>query len=186
MDVFEYVIVMVTVVLAIGVSHIFTSIASIIASIRSIEISWVCLGWIMIVLGLHLSAWFRLWMLRDLTQWRLVEILTAFLSTGLIYTAARVLVPDIQPNVKFDLGEHFGRIRIAFFVTLSTFFLWVSVAWLFVFPTGAIMAVTPMTFFVLSVSGALIGSIRYHYVLVVVSSIAWVGTMVGFGATIAN
>jgi hypothetical protein len=64
MDVFEYVAVMVTVVLALAVSHLLTSLATMVANPERVRPYWVHFFWAVLLLGLNLQAWLVLWTLR--------------------------------------------------------------------------------------------------------------------------
>ena len=176
MDVFEYVAVMVTVVLALAVSHILTSLATMIANPERVRPYWVHFLWAVLLLGLNLQAWLVLWTLRGQSEWPVEQIVMMLISASLIFVAARVLEPELPPGACVDLRDHFSRVRFPLFATLSVFWLFPIVGRL-VFVGGHMLepaTIGRLAFLGLSLSGAIVKSPTWHAML----AIAWAGLLI--------
>ena len=169
MDVFEYVAVMVTVVLALGLSHLLTSLASMLVHPGRVRLYWVHFVWAFSLLALHLQAWLVLWTRRDQEEFPLIQVTMMLAAAALIFVSARVLVPELSSSKVVDLREHFFRIRAPLFSTLSVFWLFPTVGTLMV-TSGSYSDATMLFRFSLmglSVSGLLVREPRWHSVLAV-------------------
>ena len=94
MDVFEYVAVMVTVVLALGLSHLLTALASMLVHPERVRLYWVHSVWILSILALHLQAWLVLWTRRHQPEFPFSQVTMMLAAAALIFVTARVLVPE--------------------------------------------------------------------------------------------
>jgi hypothetical protein len=176
MDVFEYVAVMVTVVLALAVSHILTSLATMVANPERVRPYWVHFLWAILLLGLNLQAWLVLWTLHGQTQWPVGQIVMMLVSASLIFVAARVLEPELPPGARLDLRAHFSRVRFPLFATLSVFWLFPIVGRL-IFTGGHLLEpeiLARLVFLGLSLSGAVVKSPTWHAILAMV----WAGLLI--------
>jgi hypothetical protein len=176
MDVFEYVAVMVTVVLALAVSHILTSVATMVANPDRVRPYWLHFLWAVLLLGLNLQAWLVLWTLREQAQWPVGQIVMMLVSASLIFVAARVLEPDLPSGSYVDLREHFARIRFPLFATLSVFWLF-PILGRFLYVGGRLAepeTIGRLAFFGLSLSGVVVKSPTWHGLL----AIFWAGLLV--------
>ena len=169
MDVFEYVAVMVTVVLALGLSHILTCVAAMLSNRERVRPYWVLLVWAFSLLALHLQAWLVLWSRRDQERFPVIQVTMMLVAAAFIFVSARILVPEIRSDRSVDLREHFFRIRVPLFATLSVFWLFPIVGRL-MFASGTYGEATMLVRFSLmglSVSGLLIRDARWQSVLAV-------------------
>ena len=119
MSVFEYVSVMVGVVLALAVSQILTFIATIIANPDRVKKYWPHTLWTILLSLLNLNAWLLLWTMHGQSEFPVWKLLTMLTIAGLIFIASRVLAPDLPPGGTVDLRAHLIRVRIPLFATLS-------------------------------------------------------------------
>ena len=176
MDVFEYVAVMVTVVLALAVSHILTFLATIVANPERVRPYWVHLLWAGLLLGLNLQAWLVLWTLRRQPEWPIGQIVMMLVSASLIFVAARILEPELAAGSCVDLRAHFFRVRLPLFATLSVFWLF-PILGRFLFLEGRLAdreTVGRLAFLGLSISGIVVKSSTWHSALAVL----WAGLLV--------
>jgi hypothetical protein len=166
-DVFEYVAVMVTVVLALGLSHLLTALASMLVHPERVRLYWVHSVWILSILALHLQAWLVLWTRRHQPEFPFSQVTMMLAAAALIFVTARVLVPEASSRNVVDLREHFFQIRRPFFAILSVFWLFPTLGTLIA--TGASYGDTTMLFrfglMALSISGLLVRDARFHALL---------------------
>lgn len=167
MDVFEYVAVMVTVVLALGLSHLLSALASMLVHPERARLYWVHSVWIASILALHLQAWLVLWTRRHQEEFPFSQVTMMLVAAALIFVTAKVLVPEASSGKAVDLREHFFRVRRPLFATLSVFWLFPTVGTLIA--TSASIGDTSMLFrfslMGLSISGLLVRDARFHAVL---------------------
>ncbi len=169
MDVFEYVAVMVTVVLALGLSHLLTSLASMLVHPERVRPYWVHFVWVSSLLALHLQAWLVLWTRRNQDQFPVTQVTMMLAAAALIFVSSRVLVPELSSSRAVDLRAHFFRIRVPLFAILSVFWFFPTVGTL-MFTSRAYSDATMLFRFSLmglSVAGLLIRDPRWHPVLAV-------------------
>ena len=125
---------------------------------------------ILVVLG----GWFGAW-----TILRGVEVLTfpSFLlivaGACVLYSAARVLVPDFTGGSLPDLHAHFERVRTPFFICIAAVFGFGSLAGL-VGDSPVVETTLGSVLALLAVSGAVISSPRFQDALAVVWPMVYV------------
>lgn len=179
MSVFEYVSVMVTVVLALAVSHILTSLATIVANPERVRPYWVHFLWAALLLGLSLQAWLVLWTLEGQSVWPVGQIVMMIASASLIFVAARVLEPELRPDERLDLRAHFFRVRSPLFATLSVFWLFPIIG-PFLFRDGHVadrQTVGRLAFLGLSLLGFVVASPNFHALLAVAWAVLLIATL---------
>lgn len=183
MDVFEYVAVMVTVVLALGLSHLLTSLASMLVHRERVRPYWVHAVWVFSLLALHLQAWLVLWTRRGQDEFPVAQVTMMLVAAALIFVSTRVLVPELPPRGSIDLRDHFFRIRAPLFAVLSFFWFFPTVGTLF-YTSRSLGDATMLVRFALmglSFAGLLTRDPRWHSGLAVgwfallVAHLAWVG-----------
>lgn len=119
MNVFEYVSVMVGVVLALAVSHVLNFIATLISNHERVKGYWLHFLWTALILALNLHAWLLLWTFHGQTEFDVSQLSLMLFLAALIFIIARVLVPELLPDQRQDLRTHFLQVRVPFFATLS-------------------------------------------------------------------
>ncbi len=99
MSLFEYVAVMMSVVLALVVARIL-SFLGVAASGRSrFDLSWLHFAWVFLVFATLVLAWRTIWSMRDQTAFSIGQVVMMLIATSLIFIAARILIPD-EPNAE--------------------------------------------------------------------------------------
>ncbi len=166
MSSFEYVSVLLSIVLALGVAHILSGITAVIQHWRRVERYWVFLAWCVLMLLIHVGFWLNLWRFHDHPKWSAAELLYWFLCTALLFITTRLLAPALP--LPSSLREHFSAIRIPFFGGLAAFWLLASTGPVFLdVPWIAPHRPYVVAYTLLSVSGAVAASHRYQATLVV-------------------
>ena len=123
MSTFEYMSVMHSIVLALGLARVLGGIADVARDWNRLEAKWFFLGWLTLLLALHVGWWFGLWIrfgeMRDIG---LVTFLVWFLVPASFYVASRLLIPEFNEGSTPDLEQRFDDVRTPFFAcfVLST------------------------------------------------------------------
>ena len=123
MSLFEYVAVMMSVVLALGVARILGFVGAIASAKSRFTISWLHLAWVFLVFANHLVAWQTIWRLRDQSVFSVAQVAMMLVATSLIFVAARILVPDEPNEERLDLRDHYFDVRVPFFSVLALLWL---------------------------------------------------------------
>ena len=90
---------------------------------RKLEPKWFFLGWLALLLAMHLGWWFGLWVrfsaISDIGIW---TFFFWFLIPASLYAASRLLIPEFPEGSVPDFEQRFDKVRIPFFacMVLST------------------------------------------------------------------
>ncbi len=123
MSVFEYVTVMMSVVLALGVARVLSFFGAIASGKRHFSLSWLHLVWVFLIFAQHVVAWRTIWSMRDVLMFSVGRVVMMLLATSLIFVAARILIPEEPTEGRLDLRDHYFDVRVPFFSMLVA--LWI-------------------------------------------------------------
>ncbi len=105
-----------SIVLALGIARVLGGIADVARDWRQLETKWFFLGWLALLLLLHLGWWFGLWIrfgeVSDISLW---TFFFWFLIPASLYIASRLLIPEFHHGSTPDLEQRFDEVRIPFF-----------------------------------------------------------------------
>ncbi len=162
MSTFEYMSVMHSIVLALGIARVLGGIAGLARDWRRLETKWFFLGWLVLLLALHMGWWFGLWNrfgeMRDITIW---TFFLWFLIPASFYIASRLLIPEFQERSTPDLEQRFDEVRIPFFACFVLSIVPVLPGLADAAPTQWLLAV----FGVLALTGVFASDRRWHVAL---------------------
>jgi hypothetical protein len=116
---FEYVTVLVSIILGMGITQIVTGVADMVHQWDRVKVYWPHLLWIIIVFFLHIQDWWSTYELRRFDSFRLPTFLFVLLYPINLFILARVLFPAAQPDGDFDLKKFYNT-------NYKKFFLWSS------------------------------------------------------------
>lgn len=128
MTFFEYAMVMVSIMLAIGLSQLLRAIGDIILSPRR---HWPHLGWIAAMVIVTVQVWWAYWDMHEGVDWTFGLYGFVLVGPALILVAANLLVP-VARTEETDWREHFEGARRPFLTVLITFqvfailFTWIA------------------------------------------------------------
>ena len=69
MDAFNYLWVMVSIVLGLGLTQLFAGIGNLVQIRRRVKLYWLHSLWVLLLVGLHLHMWWSFWALRGIADW---------------------------------------------------------------------------------------------------------------------
>ena len=93
MTTFEFVSVLLSLVVSLALAHLLTGMARMLVA-KEMKFSFVLLGWMGIALFNCIDLWFSLWAARDTPEWSLGYILLWLAAAIAIYLFSWVVVPD--------------------------------------------------------------------------------------------
>jgi hypothetical protein len=119
---FEYVIVLISIILGMGITQIVSGLASIIHRWEKVNIYWPHLLLVILVFLIHIQEWWAAYDMRNYEYWRLPTFLFIILYPVNLYILARILFPISWRGKVIDLKEfyyqHYKRIFL-FTITLD-------------------------------------------------------------------
>ena len=113
---FEYVSVLISIILGLGISQLVTGIADIVHQWERVKLYWPHMLWIGFIFFLHIQEWWTLYELRTLTSWKLHTFLFTILYPINLFILARILFPfgtmDQGTDFKEFYFQNFRRIFV--------------------------------------------------------------------------
>lgn len=100
---FEYVTVLISIILGLGITQILTGIADLIHKSERVTVYWPHLIWILFVLLLHIQEWWILYELKGYQPWRLPTFLFVIAYPINLFVLARMLFPFALKGKVIDL-----------------------------------------------------------------------------------
>jgi hypothetical protein len=120
MSIFEFVLVMTSLVLAIGITHLLQHVAVIVRHRQTLEISWVPLLWMVCLFLSSANYWWALWDYRGL-EWTFPSFFFLLIPPTLLYVIISLLVSADITNPHASLATSFEQIRVPFFSVLIVY-----------------------------------------------------------------
>lgn len=104
---FEYVSVLISIILGLGITVLLTGLADIIRNWKTVQVYWPFMIWILIVFVLHLQEWWVTYSLRAEMHWTLPLFLFIISYPIVLFVLAHVLFPQKWPKKGVDLHAHY-------------------------------------------------------------------------------
>jgi hypothetical protein len=118
MGVFEYLGVLLSVIMGLGVTHILAGLSKAIHHRKTFKHSWVHSMWALNILIYIISIWWGMFWWSTQLEWSFFEFLLLIIYTIVLFLAASLLFPwDLSED--FDFEAHFFDIRPWFFSILA-------------------------------------------------------------------
>ncbi len=119
MSAFEYVSVILAIVIALGIARLLGGIADVIRLRRQLTSKALYLWWCGFLLAVHIGWWFGVWhVLRWAPEFSLLAVFGTFFVPASLYIASRLLVPDVGPAF-MSLERRLDEIRVPFLVFVA-------------------------------------------------------------------
>jgi len=117
---FEYAMVLVSIVLALGVTQLLQGASELVRSSR------IYLGhafWVLALLLIHAQLWWAMWDLHDRASWTFLTFLYLLLGPTLLFFATNLLLPRTATD-SMDWMSHFFAVRRWFIVSMAGIVIW--------------------------------------------------------------
>lgn len=102
MSTFEYVSVLLAIVMSLALAHVLTGLAEVIRA-KKVRFSLLHSGYVGLILFCCVDYWFSMWYQRNLESWALWYVALLLLLAAILYVAAWLIVPDIEADGTVDL-----------------------------------------------------------------------------------
>ena len=122
MTAFEYITVLISIILGMGITQIVTGIADMVTQWSRVKIYWPHLLWVAFVFFLHIQDWWETFNLQEFTVWKLSTFLVVILYPINLFILARLLFPFGQ-----DQSTNSVDFKEFYFSNYRKFFLWLVI-----------------------------------------------------------
>jgi len=131
MSIFEFVLVTVSLIMALGITLLLRHIAAVIRYRKSIELYWVALTWMALQFVTVTWVWWSLWDFAAV-EWTYPRFFYLLAGPTLHFIAISMLVSTDVSKPNASLIENFSSIRVPFMLVLSAFQVFVALdGWVF-------------------------------------------------------
>lgn len=118
MSAFEYLSVLLSIILGLAITQVLQGYRSLLLSRRDVRRYWPTLIWSGLVLLFAIQAWWASFGLEDQRDWRFGTFLVILVQMALIYMLAAVVLPDVADGTEIDLRQHYEAQQRPFFACL--------------------------------------------------------------------
>ena len=118
MTLFEYLGVLLSVVMGLGLTHVLIGFSKLIHHRGEVRVYWVHVLWAVNVIVFIVAIWWGMFWWSRLEDWTFFEFLFVLLYSTILFLLASVLYPWDVPE-RYDFEEHFYRHRPWFFGILA-------------------------------------------------------------------
>ena len=119
MDPFEYLSVLVSIIIGLGLSHLLASAARLIQMRSRVRFHAPALLWMVLLFLLQVQIWWAAFGDRGEEVWNFFDFLSFLLIPVVAYLLTYLLVPDLETESAIDLGASYHRNRGWFFGLLA-------------------------------------------------------------------
>jgi hypothetical protein len=95
MDEFSYLSVLISIILGLGITRLITGLGRIIEARRHVRLYWPVVGWIGLLLIIHVQTWWAMFGLRGHRDWTFFAFLVVLAHPILLYLLAALVLPEI-------------------------------------------------------------------------------------------
>lgn len=107
MNHFEYLSVMASIILGLGVSHLVADATRLIQARARVRLYWVSVIWGVNLFLLHLQVWWALFGWRTIVEWNYFSFLLLILPLVVLYATAVMVLPEFDVGEGVDLRAHY-------------------------------------------------------------------------------
>jgi len=123
MEAFNYLTVMVSIVVGLGLTQLLAGIGNFVQIRRRVRFYWLHTGWVLLLIVLHLHMWWSLWVLRLVTEWTYGTFAYVLLGPALLVIASHVIIPELIGE-RIDVERHYYDTHRIFFSLLAATGVW--------------------------------------------------------------
>jgi len=116
MSPFEFVTVLISIILGLGITQIMSGIADLIHQWGRVRLYWPHLLWVVLVFILHIQEWWLLFQLRSIMVWKLPMFLFQVLYPICLFILARILFPMPTEENGTDMKQYYLSNYRKFFI----------------------------------------------------------------------
>lgn len=120
MDAFDYLSVLISIVLGLGMTQLLSGFAVMVRARARIRMFWPVPLLMGVVFLLHVQVWWALFGLRQMRHWNFANFLVVLMQPVMLYLMAALITPDLRSEGHVDLEQdYFRETRWLFGATLA-------------------------------------------------------------------
>jgi len=123
MDAFNFLTVMVSIVVGLGLTQLLGGIGNFVQIRRRVRFYWLHTAWVLLLIALHLHMWWSFWVLRQVTDWTYGTFAYVLIGPAMLVIASHVIIPELIDG-RIDVERHYYDTRMVFFGLLATTGIW--------------------------------------------------------------
>ena len=123
-EIFNYLSVIISIILGLGLGHLLTGCARLIATRQTLTISWLYVSWIVLLFPVYVTYWWAFWDYRKHVHWSFVSFFFLLIGPTGLYLITALLLPDLSNKICFNATAHYLNIRYWFFVLWIVLQIW--------------------------------------------------------------
>lgn len=148
MSIFEYVMVLLSVVLSLALTQLLTSIGALLRAGARVRWSVTYGMWLVLTLMLVLDMWTSLWLLHDRQQWNIGTLVFVLFQCSSIYLLAHLMTPESTGEGEIDLWDYHLRHRRLYLAPVIAYDFAGIIMNLVVLPASALVSMSTWVFVV--------------------------------------
>lgn len=117
---FEYLAVLISIVLGLGVTELLAGVQRLAHARERLRIHWLPFAWTALIFVALVQWWWAAFGLRGQAEWNFFSFLLILLVPVLLYLAAALVLPPDQKDGEYDLREHYFGIHRLLFIVIAT------------------------------------------------------------------
>ncbi len=128
MTLFEFLMALASVVIAIALTEIFAGWGRLLRSHIAPRIDWLHLGWTLVIVLYSIQYWVGIWPYRDVHFTIIYQVWFLIFPTLFIVLVSYAITPDVDPDTSLDLRDYYMSRRGPIFFGLAAFILTAQLA----------------------------------------------------------
>jgi hypothetical protein len=106
---FEYLSVLISIILGLGLTHLLSAVRELIQKRARVRFYWLALVWAALIFTTQVQWWWGIFELRVRPAWNFFSFLFLLLAPVSMYLTAGIVLPDLEGDEKCDLKEYYYR-----------------------------------------------------------------------------
>ena len=107
MDQFNYLAVLISIILGLGITQLLSGVGRLLQARGRVRLYWPTLGWVAVLLVLHVQTWWAMFGLRTLQTWTFAAFLLVLLQPIVLFLLSALALPDPNSATADDLRAHY-------------------------------------------------------------------------------
>lgn len=119
MNPFDYLIILVSIVLGFAMTNVLTRLAVVVSARERVDFYWPSIAWAIWIFFICVQHWWAQWSEHFMRTWTFLTFCTGLLDPIILFFLSALVLPDKDENGAIDLGVWYYRNRLWFFAMLA-------------------------------------------------------------------
>jgi hypothetical protein len=107
MDQFNYLAVLISIILGLGITQLLSGVGRLLQARGHVRLYWPTLAWVAVLLVLHVQTWWAMFGLRMVQTWTFAAFLLVLLQPIVLFLLSALALPDSGSETANDLHAHY-------------------------------------------------------------------------------